>query len=240
MRLKLKKSDAPLQIRFRCHYCGCWDLVNRSQLNHYKGAGTFCSRQCAFSYYREHPEERQNYNNGRTIDGNGYVLMRDPRIPKNEPVIRVREHRLIMEQHLGRRLDGWEHIHHKNGNKIDNRIENLVIMDEASHHLLHSDDSPMWGKPAGWLEWDFSVEPETWINPKEIILDPFIELDIVDLYLDGLGMARIGKLYGHSRELVKRVLRDYGIPFRKWGRHRGTWSEEAYEALRLRAQEVKK
>lgn len=55
----------------------------------------------------------------------------------------IREHRYIMEQHIGRELHASEYVHHINGVKTDNRIGNLQIMDPANHTRHHCGHEPI-------------------------------------------------------------------------------------------------
>jgi hypothetical protein len=48
------------------------------------------------------------------------------------------QHRHVMEQHLGRKLHTKEHVHHLNGDRTDNRIENLEVISASDHGRLHA------------------------------------------------------------------------------------------------------
>lgn len=75
--------------------------------------------------------KHHNWNGGRHIDKNGYVQIL---LEKNDVFFkmamtsgRVLEHRYIMANHLGRCLESYETVHHIDGNRQNNKIENLQL-----------------------------------------------------------------------------------------------------------------
>lgn len=55
---------------------------------------------------------------------------------------KVRASRWLMEQKLGRKLSQGEHVHHINENPLDNRMENLEVLDAATHMRRHKQIYP--------------------------------------------------------------------------------------------------
>ena len=77
----------------------------------------------------KHPK----WNGGIRHTGGGYISIYSPNHPFRGSQKYVMEHRLVMEKFLGRYLNPNELVHHLNGIKTDNRIENLYLMDKKNH-----------------------------------------------------------------------------------------------------------
>lgn len=82
-------------------------------------------------------EKNGLWKGGRTVASNGYVLVR---VGPDHHLADVRgyayEHRVVAEETIGRRLQPGEQVHHINGDKTDNRPENLEVMADLAHHRV--------------------------------------------------------------------------------------------------------
>lgn len=71
----------------------------------------------------------------------------------------VLEHRLVMERVLGRPLRRDEHVHHKNGDRFDNRPENLEVLSPKEHMAAHGRQKYPLSKPCAMCGHVFTPHP---------------------------------------------------------------------------------
>ena len=145
---------------FICQYCGKEFFVPQYEIN-YRTTIKYCSSECYHASTRKAPQTRKcafcdnefivdsRHKNKKfcgvecacaykralkrtpTMGANGYkyVWFSDGSGEK--------EHRYLMEQHLGRKLTADEVVHHIDGDRTNNNLSNLVVMQRGEHSALH-------------------------------------------------------------------------------------------------------
>lgn len=142
-------------IKKYCEHCGILLKLNSSRDIHRK---RFCSRNCLALQMRKEgklfgQEHTHTQKTKEKMRKSKIELLATGWIPlgwrKYSPKLRIsvhhgykflgtkREHRLLIEKELGRNLSFDEVVHHKDLNKLNNSINNLIVMMRAEHTKLH-------------------------------------------------------------------------------------------------------
>lgn len=123
------------RVRLVCPVCGEDFSLGKANASG-RGPSPTCSRAC--DTLRRTTNGVGRLHNGRPAvrDASGYIRVWQPDHPAAFRNGWVLEHRIVMEQQLGRRLTTSEHVHHVNGQKWDNRPENLAVLGHSEHSRL--------------------------------------------------------------------------------------------------------
>lgn len=113
----------------KCEKCGKDFYVTLARLRQSKKHNhktRYCSQQC----YSRKGKNNYFWKNGIYKDRDGYIKIYTDKG-------KIREHRYLAEKVLGRKLEKNEVIHHINGKRDDNRLENLRLMTKKEHDTYH-------------------------------------------------------------------------------------------------------
>lgn len=191
-----------------CKTCGADFYPRQYQLS--QGQGKYCSNECAIPNLIEcgsTPEAKKRRLLSWIANGN-----REKAAAIKGPLHRdfagklyrggylyvwtadrgyIAKHRLVMERHLGRHLSESEIVHHKDRNRLNNRIRNLELMDRASHMLEHFEE--------------ISMNRVTTRRPQKLTEEAVLE--IRRLAADGLRHVDLAKRFGCTSVNIGYVVR---------------------------------
>ncbi len=135
---------------FICDHCSnkFFRLKSAIKLNKPKYCSKICSNQVTALKHKRTRRGDGNpmWNGGRKVVQGGYIKIYKPDHPNADNKNCVLEHRLVMEEHLGRYLYKFESVHHKNGVTNDNRISNLQLMVSKHPKGQTPEDLVTWAK----------------------------------------------------------------------------------------------
>jgi hypothetical protein len=166
-------TEKPL-VRFRAYVRECANCKQKCVTRNEKDERIYCSSACGGKSKGGHSgktgEKNHRWKGGRRISPKGYVLIYKPDYPGPKHGGKyVLEHRLVMEEMIGRQLKPEEHVHHKNGIKADNRPENLELW-TGSH--------------------PYGVRWEDLLEPLEEVVNAIDHLEMPDDVREAIEMVR--------------------------------------------------
>jgi hypothetical protein len=148
---RISRGFTPKKLKINCAVCENEFL--QKHLNNSKYCSPSCKKLGVFRQYKGLPIKgpRKHVHGTGHITSNGYRI-----ISKNHPNAKCRspnsgkgqimEHVWIMSNHIGRPLEKHENVHHKNGIRDDNRIENLELWSRSQPPGQRVEEKIVWCK----------------------------------------------------------------------------------------------
>jgi len=152
--IKKYGTSTPDHFNRKCECCGR-DYFSK------KWSQKFCDKQCyrkvlnhkKFLEYRTEnnidlsiPKKHKAPNGSGHREPHGYIYINRIDHPNSQKRGRIYEHTYVMSQHIGRPLRKGETVHHKNGIRDDNRIENLELWSHSQPPGQRVKDKIAWCK----------------------------------------------------------------------------------------------
>lgn len=121
----------------------------KTEYNHCPRCGGTKTRRatiCVHCNRKRRGPEHPSWKGGVSVNTDGYLREFAPDHPRAEQGTYVKQHHLVMERTLGRLLLPGENVHHLNGNRQDNRPENLELWVSSQPSGQRVEDLVSWAR----------------------------------------------------------------------------------------------
>ena len=128
---KFNKINGRWVAEVPCPDCGLLHFVSHKNYYSQQSGKHKLSFRCRHCGILQAARTRRNPKLTKT--NHGYIKLYRPENPMADKRGEVYEHRLVMSEILGRPLETWEIIHHKDGNRANNHPSNLELHPSSEH-----------------------------------------------------------------------------------------------------------
>ena len=133
---------------------------------------------------------------GKIFDYNGYNVF------IGDDGREVFVHRFIMEEILGRKLEPWEDVHHKDGNKKNNHPSNLEVLSKSEHTKIHwrqKDHDDLGNRKEAGKKISIALSGRSKKLSKDDVRNIKIQLE------NGVGLSVLGRQYSVDRTTIRDI-----------------------------------